>query len=76
MALHIINRSSVNVMAGVASVVSGRGNVSLHSVNVSSGSKLFSNALAVVMDSAKHLRTLVGGLHAMGKMGRIDEGWR
>lgn len=71
-----MKRSSVNVMAGVASVVSGRGNVALHSVKVSSGSKLFSKALAIVMNSAKRLRTLVGGLQAMGKMGRMDQGWR
>lgn len=70
----MIKRSSVNVMAGVASVVSGRGGVALHSVNVSSRSNLFSNAVAVVMNSANHLRTLVGGLEAMGKIGRIDEG--
>lgn len=71
----MIKRSSVNVIAGVASVVSGRANVALEDVNVSSRSKLFSKALAVVIDSAKRLRTLIGGLEAMGKIGRISEGW-
>ncbi len=47
----------------------------LHGVDVGSRSKLFSNALAIVVRRGTHLRTLIGGLHAIGKIGRMGEGW-